>query len=60
MGYKFRKKDIAVTLDEIADSVKKYGIYRIQFLDNDLIDNDFTRFDAFLGGLLEIREQFPR
>ena len=48
MGYKFRKKDIAVTLDEIADSVKKYGIYRIQFLDNDLIVIDFTRFDSLL------------
>lgn len=60
MGYKFRKKDIAITLDEIADSVKKYGIYRIQFLDNDLIDNDFARFDAFLDGLMEIREQYPR
>lgn len=59
-GYKFRKKDISATLCEIACSIKKYEIYRIQFLDNDLIDNDFERFDSFLNGLIEIREEFPQ
>lgn len=60
MGYKFRKKDIAVTLEEIEYSIKKYGVYKIQFLDNDLIDNDFERFGAFLDGLMAIKEQYPK
>lgn len=59
-GYKFRKKDISVTLDEIVSAVKKHDVYRIQFLDNDLIDNDFERFDSFLDGLIEVRNRIPR
>lgn len=58
-GYKFRTKEVVALLDEIEEEIEKYKIFTIQFLDNDLIDNDFNRFNILLDGLIELKSKYP-
>lgn len=58
-GYKYRYKKIPQLIEEIKFDISNYNIYKFQFLDNDLIGNDFERFDKLLDGLIEIRNQYP-
>lgn len=58
-GYKYRLKKVPELIDEIKSDISIYNICKFQFLDNDLIGNDFERFDQLLDGLIEIRNQHP-
>ena len=59
-GYKFRAKSASVLCEEIVEAIEKYGVYSVVLLDNDLIINDFYRFDELLNGFIEIRRKYPQ
>lgn len=58
-GYKNREKSVSLLLDEIRMLLKKYGINYFQFLDNDIIANNYPRFNEMLDGLIEIKNDYP-
>lgn len=59
-GYKFRAKPASALCDEIEDAIKKYNTYNIHFVDNDIVINDFKRFNELLDGLILIRQKYPQ
>lgn len=58
-GYKYRLKNILTIIDEIKFNISHYNIFRFQFLDNDIIGNDYERFDLLLEKLIEIKTEYP-
>lgn len=59
-GYKFRSKQVSTLCAEIVEAIEKYGVYSAIFLDNDLIINNFQRFDELLNGFIAIRRKYPQ
>lgn len=59
-GYKFRTKNTSSLCAEIEAAIKKYNSYCIFFVDNDIVVNDFNRFDELLDGLISIRQKYPQ
>lgn len=59
-GYKFRSKLPSILINEMIEAIEKYGVFSVMFLDNDLIINDFNRFDELLNGFIKIREKYPQ
>lgn len=59
-GYKFRAKLPDVLYNEMIETIEKYGVYSAVFLDNDLIINDFHRFDELLDYFIKIRKKHPQ
>ncbi len=59
VGYKNRAKSVDALLDEIRYHIKEFNVYRFNFLDNDVIDNDYARFDQLLDRLIELRQDYP-
>lgn len=57
-GYKYRTKDPLIIKSEIEFLINKYGIKTFAFLDNDVIGNDFGRFNNLLDLLIEIKNEF--
>lgn len=57
-GYKNREKSVSVILEEIKMLLEKYGIFYFQFLDNDIIANNYPRFNELLDGLIEIKNEY--
>ena len=58
-GYRHRNKDVNKIVDYIETTIIKYHIYNLVFLDNDLVSNDFIRFDVFLDKLIKIKNSHP-
>lgn len=59
-GYKFRAKSVDILCEEIDADIDKFGVKNIMFLDNDVIINDFKRFDDLLDGFIKIRNKYPQ
>lgn len=59
-GYKFRTKTPSSLCAEIEAAIKKYNSYCIFFVDNDIVVNDFNRFDELLDDLISIRQKYPQ
>lgn len=59
-GYKYRLKNVDKISQEIRHLIKEYGIYRFEFLDNDIIGNDFERFDSLLEEFIKIKREYPK
>lgn len=57
-GYKFRRKSPEKIKAEILLQISKYGVYNFEFLDNDIIGNDFQYFEELLSLLVSIRESY--
>lgn len=58
-GYRNRLKDINAFVDEVRDNIEKYEICQFNFLDNDIINNDFERFDHLLTKLIDLKKICP-
>ncbi len=58
-GYRHRVKDIVNVRKYVEEAIKKYNIYNFAFLDNDLVANDFSRFNSLLDSLIEIKYKYP-
>lgn len=58
-GYRNRVKDVPMLIDEIRYNIQKYEIYQFNFLDNDIINNDYDRFDDLLNQLIGLKKEFP-
>ena len=56
-GYKYRKKEVAIKIQEIKEYIKRYKAYHFEFLDNDIIGNNLEEFDYFLDELIKVREE---
>jgi radical SAM superfamily enzyme YgiQ (UPF0313 family) len=57
-GYRHRLKNVTAIIDEIEHNISYYKIYKFQFLDNDIIGNDFERFEQLLEKLIEIKNKY--
>lgn len=58
-GYKYRLKSITKISEEIRYMMKTYNIKQFEFLDNDLIGKNLTRFNELLDELICIRNEEP-
>lgn len=58
-GYKNRVKGLEQLIAEIRYNITKFQVYTFCFLDNDIINNDYNRFEAFLDRLIEIKLENP-
>lgn len=59
-GYKFRVKTIDSLQAELETVLEKYGINSFMFLDNDLIVNDFERFEQLLDVIIKLKNRYPQ
>ncbi len=59
-GYKHRLKSPTNISSYIRDLIKKHGIYKFGFMDNDIISNDWQRFHELLGDLNNIKNDYPK
>lgn len=58
-GYKYRMRTPESIIKEIDLMIVKYGCYKFNFLDNDIIGKNKARFDHFLELLLELKDKYP-
>lgn len=58
-GYKNREKSIEVLIDEIKYHIREFGIYKFNLLDNDVINNNYARFNVLLDKLIELKQEYP-
>lgn len=59
-GYKNRSKSNEAIVEEILSAINNYGIYEFIFLDNDIIFNDFDKFDDLLDKLINIKQIYEK
>lgn len=59
-GYKFRIKRNDILLYEIEHYINKYGIFKFQFLDNDIVCGNTVEFGSLLDELIVLRKKYPR
>lgn len=57
-GYRNRAKENQSIITEILDTIEKYGIYEFVFLDNDVIFNDFDKFEDLLDKFIQIKDKY--
>lgn len=57
-GYKYRKKNISITVKELKKCIANYNVHCFEFLDNDIIGEDFVEFNHLLDELIKIREKY--
>lgn len=58
-GYKHRLKSCSTISQELRYMIATHKIYRFEFLDNDIIGNDFERFHFLLHEFIKIKEEYP-
>jgi radical SAM superfamily enzyme YgiQ (UPF0313 family) len=58
-GYKYRQKSIDKISQEIKYMIFTYGVFRFEFLDNDIIGKDMDRFHFLLNELIKIKKEYP-
>lgn len=58
-GYRNRSKEITVLIDELKYNIEQFDSYLFHFLDNDIINNDYQRFDKLLDALIELKREYP-
>lgn len=59
-GYRYRTKNPEVIVNEIKNNMEVYNIYKFQFLDNDIIGKDLSKFDKLLDLLIDIKREQPK
>lgn len=57
-GYRNRAKDNEAIVDEIVNAIERYGVYEFVFLDNDIIFNDFDKFNNLLDRLITLKDEY--
>lgn len=58
-GYRNRSKEIDILIDELKYNLKQFHTYLFNFLDNDIINNDYQRFHELLDALIELKREYP-
>lgn len=58
-GYRNRSKGITVLIDELKYNIEQFDSYLFHFLDNDIINNDYQRFDKLLDALIDLKREYP-
>lgn len=58
-GYRNRSKEIAVLIDELKCNIEQFDSYLFNFLDNDIINNDYQRFNNLLDALIDLKCEYP-
>ena len=58
-GYIHRVKSWRSISEQLQSLIEKYHIYSICFLDNDIISNDWNRFDNILNVLIDLKNNYP-
>lgn len=58
-GYRNRVKKVEVLIKEIRENIEKYHHYAFSFLDNDIINNDYERFEKLLEQLFLVKQDYP-
>lgn len=58
-GYKNRSKNVEVLINEIKSNIDNFHSYTFSFLDNDIINNDYERFNNFLDQLFLLKREHP-
>lgn len=58
-GYVYRVKSVENLSMEIRKLIKKYGIQKFNFMDNDVIGRDHKIFREMLSSLKSIRDDYP-
>lgn len=59
-GYRNRSKNNDAIIDEILFAINNYNQYEFVFLDNDVIFNNFEKFDDLLNRLTKIKDQHEK
>lgn len=58
-GYRNRSKGIGMLVDELRYNIKQFQTFLFNFLDNDIINNDYQRFHELLDALIELKREYP-
>lgn len=58
-GYKHRVKSVENIILQLRRMIDTYHVYNYCFLDNDVISNDWDRFNKLLECLIELKDQYP-
>lgn len=58
-GYKNRIKTVEQLMAEIQYNMDAFHVYTFCFLDNDIINNDYNRFEELLDKLIELKLENP-
>lgn len=53
-GYKYRETDIDVVVRQIEEYIKKYHVYKFEFVDNDIIGKERNRFIKLSEELIKL------
>lgn len=59
-GYRNRSKNNNSIIDEILFAINNYDQYEFVFLDNDIIFNNFDKFDDLLDKLSKIKDKYEK
>jgi len=59
-GYKNRTKNNDAVVSEILYTIENYKVFDFMFLDNDIIFNDFKKFDDLLNKLIKIKDKYEK
>jgi len=59
-GYRFRTKSVETVIAEIRYAINQYNKFDFLFIDNDIIGNDYERFNVLLDNLIEIKKQHEK
>lgn len=59
-GYRYRYKKVDSIISELKYQMDKYGTFKVEFLDNDIIGNNLSNFENLLDELINLREQYPK
>lgn len=58
--YRYRMKSIDKIEQEIRYMISKYGVFDFQFLDNDLIGRNLSRFHKLLDAFIRVKRDYPK
>lgn len=59
-GYKNRRKSNDEIINEIYHAIDTYNQYYFVFLDNDIVFNDYKKFDDLLNKLIKIKDKYDK
>lgn len=58
-GYKHRIKSVENIVSQLKHMIDTCHVYSYCFLDNDIISNDWNRFDKLLESLIGLKDEYP-
>lgn len=57
IGYNYRKKTVSKICYEINYMINKYGVFKFEFLDNDIVGKDIEMFNYILDEFIKIKNE---